>query len=116
MGFFSNLKNTISNELRSNEKYKNEKFNLGRFVSSNKALVTLTLSILLAGTIIVNIIVGAFTTLTSFNLDTISSFSVLKSMFNITLIFKYPLFYLLIYIVLFVPISKLIFDLKKSFI
>lgn len=24
MGFFSNLKNTISNELRSNEKYKNE--------------------------------------------------------------------------------------------
>lgn len=116
MGFFSNLKNTISNELRSNEKYKNEKFNLGRFVSSNKTLVTLTLSILLAGTIIVNIIVGAFTTLTSFNLDTISSFSVLKSMFNITLIFKYPLFYLLIYIVLFVPISKLIFDLKKSFI
>lgn len=116
MGFFSNLKNTISNELRSNEKYKNEKFNLGRFVSSNKTLVTLTLSILLAGTIIVNIIVGAFTTLTSFNLDTISSFSVLKSMFNITLIFKYPLFYLLIYIVLCVPISKLIFDLKKSFI
>ena len=95
MSFFSNLKNTISNELRSNEKYKNEKFNLGRFVSSNKTLVTLTLSILLVGTIIVNIIVGAFTTLTSFNSDTISSFSVLKSMFNITLIFKYPLFYLL---------------------
>ena len=116
MSFFSNLKNTISNELRSNEKYKNEKFNLGRFVSSNKTLVTLTLSILLAGTIIVNIIVGAFTTLTSFNSDTISSFSVLKSMFNITLIFKYPLFYLLIYIVLCIPILKLIFDLKKSFI
>ena len=116
MGFFSNLKNTISNELRSNEKYKNEKFNLGRFVSSNKTLVTLTLSILLAGTIIVNIIVGAFTTLTSFNSNTISSFSVLKSMFNITLIFKYPLFYLLIYIVLCIPILKLIFDLKKSFI
>lgn len=116
MGFFSNLKNTISNELRSNEKYKNEKFNLGRFVSSNKTLVTLTLSILLAGTIIVNIIVGAFTTLTSFNSDTISSFSVLKSMFNITLIFKYPLFYLLIYIVLCIPILKLVFDLKKSFI
>ncbi|EGT0689463.1 VirD4-like conjugal transfer protein, CD1115 family (plasmid) [Clostridium perfringens] len=116
MGFFSNLKNTISNELRSNEKYKNEKFNLGRFVSSNKTLVTLTLSILLAGTIIVNIIVGAFTTLTSFNSDTISSFSVLKSMFNITLIFKYPLFYLLIYIVLCIPILKLVFNLKKSFI
>lgn len=116
MSFFSNLKNTISNELRSNEKYKNEKFNLGRFVSSNKTLVTLTLSILLAGTIIVNIIVGAFTTLTSFNSDTISSFSVLKSMFNITLIFKYPLFYLLIYIVLCIPILKLVFDLKKSFI
>ncbi|HAT4350083.1 VirD4-like conjugal transfer protein, CD1115 family [Clostridium perfringens] len=116
MSFFSNLKNTISNELRSNEKYKNEKFNLGRFVSSNKTLVTLTLSILLAGTIIVNIIVGAFTTLTSFNSNTISSFSVLKSMFNITLIFKYPLFYLLIYIVLCIPILKLVFDLKKSFI
>lgn len=116
MSFFSNLKNTISNELRSNEKYKNEKFNLSRFVSSNKTLVTLTLSILLAGTIIVNIIVGAFTTLTSFNSDTISSFSVLKSMFNITLIFKYPLFYLLIYIVLCIPILKLVFDLKKSFI
>lgn len=116
MSFFSNLKNTISNELRSNEKYKNEKFNLGRFVSSNKTLVTLTLSILLVGTIIVNIIVGAFTTLTSFNSDTISSFSVLKSMFNITLIFKYPLFYLLIYIVLCIPILKLVFDLKKSFI
>lgn len=116
MSFFSNLKNTISNELRSNEKYKNEKFNLGRFVSSNKTLVTLTLSILLAGTIIVNIIVGAFTTLTSFNSDTISSFSVLKIMFNITLIFKYPLFYLLIYIVLCIPILKLVFDLKKSFI
>ncbi|MDK0813957.1 type IV secretory system conjugative DNA transfer family protein [Clostridium perfringens] len=116
MSFFSNLKNTISNELRSNEKYKNEKFNLGRFVSSNKTLVTLTLSILLAGTIIVNIIVGAFTTLTSFNSNTISSFSVLKSMFNITLIFKYPLFYLLIYIVLCIPILKLVFGLKKSFI
>ena len=116
MSFFSNLKNTISNELRSNEKYKNEKFNLGRFVSSNKTLVTLTLSILLAGTIIVNIIVGAFTTLTSFNSNTISSFSVLKSMFNITLIFKYPPFYLLIYIVLCIPILKLVFDLKKSFI
>ena len=116
MSFFSNLKNTISNELRSNEKYKNEKFNLGRFVSSNKTLVTLTLSILLAGTIIVNIIVGAFTTLTSFNSNTISSFSVLKSMFNITLIFKYPLFYLLIYIVLCIQILKLVFDLKKSFI
>ncbi|MDV5116174.1 hypothetical protein R2Q93_15275 [Clostridium perfringens] len=78
MGFFSNLKNTISNELRSNEKYKNEKFNLGRFVSSNKTLVTLTLSILLAGTIIVNIIVGAFTTLTSFNLDRLCFNKLLK--------------------------------------
>ena len=39
MSFFSNLKNTISNELRSNEKYKNEKFNLGRFVLVIKHLL-----------------------------------------------------------------------------
>lgn len=35
MGFFSNLKNTISNELRSNEKYKNEKFRECKIVCVN---------------------------------------------------------------------------------
>ena len=71
-------------------------------------------------TIILNVILSAidsaFNTINAFTSGRdAETFNILTSIFNLKYMFKYPLIYLIGYIVLTIPTAKLIFNLKKSF-
>ncbi|WWW10389.1 type IV secretory system conjugative DNA transfer family protein (plasmid) [Clostridium perfringens] len=115
MGVIEKIKKLILEDIKKNNKRKNEKFNLKEFLSSNKTLTIIIVGVFILGTLLMNACIGSLGTLTSFSADELSNFSVFKSIFNITYIFKYPLVYFILYILLVLPIVKLVFNIKKSF-
>lgn len=115
MGVIEEIKNLILEDIKKNDKRKNEKFNLKEFLSSNRTLTIIIVGVFILGTLLMNACIGSLGTLTSFSADELSNFSVFKSIFNISYIFKYPLVYFILYILLVIPIVKLVFNIKKSF-
>ncbi|HFD2055441.1 TPA: VirD4-like conjugal transfer protein, CD1115 family [Clostridium perfringens] len=115
LGVIEKIKKLILEDIKKNNKRKNEKFNLKEFLSSNKTLTIIIVGVFILGTLLMNACIGSLGTLTSFSADELSNFSVFKSIFNITYIFKYPLVYFILYILLVLPIVKLVFNIKKSF-
>ncbi|EIF6165911.1 type IV secretory system conjugative DNA transfer family protein [Clostridium perfringens] len=115
LGVIEKIKKLILEDIKKNNKRKNEKFNLKEFLSSNKTLTIIIVGVFILGTLLMNACIGSLGTLTSFSADELSNFSVFKSIFNITYIFKYPLVYFILYILLVIPIVKLVFNIKKSF-
>nr|WP_242862279.1 type IV secretory system conjugative DNA transfer family protein [Clostridium perfringens] len=107
-------------DLKNAENNKSKNFNLKEFISSNKTLVSLVLFMFALATIILNVILSAidsaFNTINAFTSGRdAETFNILTSIFNLKYMFKYPLIYLIGYIVLTIPTAKLIFNLKKSF-
>lgn len=117
---FEKIKSKVMEDLKKSENKKSEKFNLKEFISNNKTLVRLVLFMFALATIILNVILSsidsAFNTINAFTSGQgAETFNILTSIFNLKYMFKYPLVYLIGYIVLAIPTAKLIFDLKKSF-
>ncbi|WP_283697464.1 VirD4-like conjugal transfer protein, CD1115 family [Clostridium perfringens] len=117
---FEKIKSNIMNDLKKADIKKSEKFNLKEFISNNKTLTGLILFMFALATIILNVILSAidsaFNTINAFTSGQgAETFNILTSIFNLKYMFKYPLIYLIGYIVVSIPTAKLIFDLKKSF-
>lgn len=117
---FEKIKSDIMNDLKKAEIKKSEKFNLKEFISNNKTLTGLILFMFALATVILNVILSGidstFNTISAFtNGQEAETFNILTSIFNLKYMFKYPLVYLIGYIVITIPATKLIFDLKKSF-
>ncbi|MDZ4994443.1 TraM recognition domain-containing protein [Clostridium perfringens] len=117
---FEKIKSKVMEDLKKSENKKSEKFNLKEFISNNKTLVGLVLFMFALATIILNVILSAidsaFNTINAFTSGQgAETFNILTSIFNLKYMFKYPLIYLIGYIVITIPAAKLIFDLKKSF-
>ncbi|MBO3304358.1 type IV secretory system conjugative DNA transfer family protein [Clostridium perfringens] len=117
---FEKIKSNIMNDLKKADIKKSEKFNLKEFISNNKTLTGLILFMFALATIILNVILSAidsaFNTINAFTSGQgAETFNILTSIFNLKYMFKYPLIYLIGYIIVSIPTAKLIFDLKKSF-
>ncbi|MBI6068541.1 type IV secretory system conjugative DNA transfer family protein [Clostridium perfringens] len=117
---FEKIKSKVMEDLKNAENNKSKNFNLKEFISSNKTLVSLVLFMFALATIILNVILSAidsaFNTINAFTSGRdAETFNILTSIFNLKYMFKYPLIYLIGYIVLTIPTAKLIFNLKKSF-
>lgn len=117
---FEKIKSKVMEDLKNVENNKSKNFNLKEFISSNKTLVSLVLFMFALATIILNVILSAidsaFNTINAFTSGReAETFNILTSIFNLKYMFKYPLIYLIGYIVLTIPTAKLIFNLKKSF-
>lgn len=117
---FEKIKSDIMNDLKKAEIKKSEKFNLKEFISNNKTLTGLILFMFALATVILNVILSGidstFNTISAFTSgQEAETFNILTSIFNLKYMFKYPLIYLIGYIVITIPATKLIFDLKKSF-
>ena len=117
---FEKIKSDIMNDLKKAEIKKSEKFNLKEFISNNRTLTGLILFMFALATIILNVFFSAidstFNTINAFTSGQgTETFNILTSIFNLKYMFKYPLIYLIGYIVITIPATKLIFDLKKSF-
>ncbi|HAT4340528.1 VirD4-like conjugal transfer protein, CD1115 family [Clostridium perfringens] len=117
---FEKIKSKVMEDLKNVENNKSKNFNLKEFISSNKTLVSLVLFMFVLATIILNVILSAidsaFNTINAFTSGRdAETFNILTSIFNLKYMFKYPLIYLIGYIVLTIPTAKLIFNLKKSF-
>ena len=117
---FEKIKSNIMNDLKKAEIKKSEKFNLKEFISNNKTLTGLILFMFALATVILNVILSGidstFNTISAFTSgQEAETFNILTSIFNLKYMFKYPLVYLIGYIVITIPTAKLIFDLKKSF-
>ena len=117
---FEKIKSKVMEDLKNAENNKSKIFNLKEFISSNKTLVSLVLFMFALATIILNVILSAidsaFNTINAFTSGReAETFNILTSIFNLKYMFKYPLIYLIGYIVLTIPTAKLIFNLKKSF-
>lgn len=117
---FEKIKSDIMNDLKKTEIKKSEKFNLKEFISNNKTLTGLILFMFALATIILNVILSGidstFNTISAFTSgQEAETFNILTSIFNLKYMFKYPLVYLIGYVVITIPTAKLIFDLKKSF-
>ncbi|EGT0000234.1 type IV secretory system conjugative DNA transfer family protein [Clostridium perfringens] len=117
---FEKIKSKVMEDLKKSENKKSEKFNLKEFISNNKTLTGLILFMFALATIILNVFFSAidstFNTINAFTSGQgTETFNILTSIFNLKYMFKYPLIYLIGYIVITIPATKLIFDLKKSF-
>ncbi|ELC8422697.1 VirD4-like conjugal transfer protein, CD1115 family [Clostridium perfringens] len=117
---FEKIKSKVMEDLKNVENNKSKNFNLKEFISSNKTLVSLVLFMFALATIILNVILSsidsAFNTINAFTSGReAETFNILTSIFNLKYMFKYPLIYLIGYIILTIPTAKLIFNLKKSF-
>lgn len=117
---FEKIKSKVMEDLKNAENNKSKNFNLKEFISSNKTLVSLVLFMFALATIILNVILSAidsaFNTINAFTSGReAETFNILTSIFNLKYMFKYPLIYLIGYIILTIPTAKLIFNLKKSF-
>ena len=116
---FEKIKSKVMEDLKNAENNKSKNFNLKEFISSNKTLVSLVLFMFALATIILNVILSAidsaFNTINAFTSGReAETFNILTSIFNLKYMFKYPLIYLIGYIVLTIPTAKLIFNLKNS--
>ena len=117
---FEKIKSKVMEDLKKSENKKSEKFNLKEFISNNKTLTGLILFMFALATVILNVLLSAidstFNTINAFTSGQgAETFNILTSIFNLKYMFKYPLVYLIGYIVITIPTAKLIFDLKKSF-
>lgn len=117
---FEKIKSKVMEDLKKAKNNKSKNFNLKEFISSNKTLVSLVLFMFALATIILNVILSAidsaFNTINAFTSGKeAETFNILTSIFNLKYMFKYPLIYLIGYIILTIPTAKLIFNLKKSF-
>ncbi|HHD2783186.1 TPA: VirD4-like conjugal transfer protein, CD1115 family [Clostridium perfringens] len=117
---FEKIKSKVMEDLKKSENKKSEKFNLKEFISNNKTLTGLILCMFALATVILNVFFSAvnstFNTINAFTSGQgAETFNILTSIFNLKYMFKYPLIYLIGYIVITIPAAKLIFDLKKSF-
>ena len=117
---FEKIKSKVMEDLKKSENKKSEKFNLKEFISNNKTLTGLILFMFALATVILNVLLSAidstFNTINAFTSGQgAETFNILTSIFNLKYMFKYPLVYLIGYIVITIPATKLIFDLKKSF-
>ncbi|MCX0355510.1 type IV secretory system conjugative DNA transfer family protein, partial [Clostridium perfringens] len=117
---FEKIKSKVMEDLKKSENKKSEKFNLKEFISNNKTLTGLILCMFALATVILNVLLSAidstFNTINAFTSGQgAETFNILTSIFNLKYMFKYPLVYLIGYIVITIPTAKLIFDLKKSF-
>ena len=117
---FEKIKSKVMEDLKNSENKKSEKFNLKEFISNNRTLTGLILFMFVLATIILNVFFSAidstFNTINAFTSGQgTETFNILTSIFNLKYMFKYPLVYLIGYIVITIPATKLIFDLKKSF-
>ncbi|XZM35347.1 VirD4-like conjugal transfer protein, CD1115 family (plasmid) [Clostridium perfringens] len=117
---FEKIKSKVMEDLKKSENKKSEKFNLKEFISNNRTLTGLILFMFALATIILNVFFSAidstFNTINAFTSGQgTETFNILTSIFNLKYMFKYPLIYLIGYIVITIPATKLIFDLKKSF-
>ena len=111
---FEKIKSKVMEDLKKSENKKSEKFNLKEFISNNKTLTGLILFMFALATVILNVLLSAidstFNTINAFTSGQgAETFNILTSIFNLKYMFKYPLVYLIGYIVITIPTAKLIF-------